>query len=60
MPTRQLVSTEMLWWEPWLSLGINLAVLPALIWVGARLYRRGILSTSGKIKLLDALTSGQK
>ena len=60
MPTRQLVSTEMLWWEPWLSLGINLAVLPALVWVGARLYRRGILSTSGKIKLLDALTSGQK
>ena len=60
MPTRQLVSTEMLWWEPWLSLGINLAVLPALNWVGARLYRRGILSTSGKIKLLDALTSGKK
>lgn len=55
MPIRQVVPTNVNWWEPIVALAINLAVLPALIWLGARLYRRGVLSTAGKIRLRDAL-----
>ena len=55
MPARQLASSTVEWWEPWLSMLINLAILPILVWLGARLYRRGILATGERIKLKDAL-----
>lgn len=55
MPARQLASSTVEWWEPWLSMLINLAILPILIWLGARLYRRGILATGERLKLKDAL-----
>lgn len=53
MPARQIVSTTMQWWEPILSVLINLAILPVLIWLGAKIYRRGILATGSRIHLKD-------
>lgn len=55
MPARQIASSALEWWEPVLSIGINLAILPVLVWLGAKLYRRGILATGERIKLKDAL-----
>lgn len=55
MPARQITSTALTWWEPWLSVAINLAILPLLVWLGGRLYRRGILATGGRLKILEAL-----
>ncbi|MCI6585399.1 MAG: ABC transporter permease [Mobiluncus sp.] len=55
MPARQITSSTVAWWEPVLSVAINLAILPFLIWIGSRLYRRGVLATSGKIKFREAI-----
>lgn len=37
---------------------LNLAAIPALVWLAARLYQRGVLHTGGRLSLKDALRSG--
>jgi ABC-2 type transport system permease protein len=42
-------------WELPLSLAIALLTIPALVWVAARVYQRGVLHTGGRMKLGEAL-----
>lgn len=42
-------------WEMLLAIGIALATIPVLVWIAARVYRRGVLHTGGRMKLTDAL-----
>ncbi|WP_413451187.1 ABC transporter permease [Georgenia phoenicis] len=42
-------------WEMLLAIGIALATIPVLVWIAARVYRRGVLHTGGRMKLADAL-----
>ncbi|MBD8062531.1 ABC transporter permease [Oceanitalea stevensii] len=42
-------------WELLLSIGIALVTIPVLVWLAARVYRRGVLHTGGRMKLTDAL-----
>lgn len=42
-------------WEMALSILISLATIPALIWVAARMYQRGVLHMGGRLKLIEAL-----
>lgn len=59
MPARQVASATVQWWEPWVSVGINLAVLPLLIWLGAAIYRRGILATGSRLRLKEVFGKGE-
>lgn len=42
-------------WEMAAALGISLVTIPALVWLAARVYRRGVLHTGGKMRLSEAL-----
>lgn len=42
-------------WEMLLAIGIALLTVPLLVWIAARVYRRGVLHTGGRMKLTDAL-----
>ncbi|MPV36561.1 ABC transporter permease [Georgenia subflava] len=42
-------------WEMPLAIAIAVVVIPLLVWVAARVYRRGVLHTGGRMKLTDAL-----
>lgn len=42
-------------WEMLLAFGIALATIPLLVWLAARVYRRGVLHTGGRMKLSEAL-----
>jgi ABC-2 type transport system permease protein len=42
-------------WELPLSLVIALLTIPALVWLAARVYQRGVLHTGGRMKLAEAL-----
>lgn len=42
-------------WEMLLSVSISLVTIPALIWVAARVYQRGVLHTGGRMNLKEAL-----
>lgn len=42
-------------WEVALAAGICLAVIPILVWLGARIYSNSVLNTGGRTKLLQAL-----
>ena len=43
------------WWEPILSLGILVATIAVVIWIGSRIYSNSILRTGVRVKLRDAL-----
>lgn len=45
------------WWEPLLSLGVLVAAIALVWWVGARIYEGSILRTGGRVKLSEALKS---
>ncbi|WP_324650666.1 ABC transporter permease [Georgenia sp. H159] len=42
-------------WEMLLAIAIAAATIPLLVWVSARVYRRGVLHTGGRMKLTEAL-----
>lgn len=42
-------------WEMALAIVIALATIPALVWLAARLYQRGVLHMGGRLKVRDAL-----
>ncbi len=44
-------------WEMALGLAVTVAVIPALVWLAGRVYRRGVLHTGGKLALREALRS---
>ncbi|MEJ6488851.1 ABC transporter permease [Leucobacter sp. USCH14] len=43
------------WWEPILSLGILVATIAVVIWIGSRIYSNSILRTGVRVKLRDAM-----
>lgn len=43
------------WWEMASAIFLALVTIPALVWLAARLYRRGVLHTEGRLKFLEAL-----
>ncbi len=54
MPIREGMGTTAAW-EPWLALGLSLAVLPVLVWLAGTVYGNAVLRTGARIKLKDAL-----
>lgn len=44
-------------WELALGLAVTVAVIPGLVWLAGRVYRRGVLHTGGKLGLREALRS---
>lgn len=54
MPMRTAL-TDVPAWETALAIGLCLAVIPLLVWLAATVYRRGVLHTSGRLRLVDAL-----
>lgn len=42
-------------WEMALAIGIAIVTIPLLVWIAARVYRRGVLHTGGRMKLRQAL-----
>ncbi|MBN9744022.1 ABC transporter permease [Amycolatopsis sp. A1MSW2902] len=42
-------------WEAVLSVGLVIVLIPALIWLAARIYRNAVMRTGAKVKLRDAL-----
>ena len=42
-------------WEIWLAVGLCLLTIPAVIWLGGRVYSRAVLRTGGRVKLSEAL-----
>jgi ABC-2 type transport system permease protein len=42
-------------WEMPLAIGICALTIPVLVWLAARVYRRGVLHTGGRMRLSDAL-----
>lgn len=54
MPMRSAL-TDVPAWETALAIGLCLAVIPLLVWLAATVYRRGVLHTSGRLRLVDAL-----
>jgi ABC-2 type transport system permease protein len=57
MPMR-LLADEAAWWEPLLALLLTLAFCAVTIAVGARLYRRSLLHTRGRLSWRKAWTTG--
>ncbi|MET8853189.1 ABC transporter permease [Amycolatopsis sp. NPDC004625] len=42
-------------WEAVMSVGLVVLLIPALIWLAARIYRNAVMRTGAKVKLRDAL-----
>ena len=42
-------------WEAVVSVGLVVLMIPALIWLAARIYRNAVMRTGAKVKLRDAL-----
>ena len=42
-------------WEAVVSIGLVALMIPALIWLAARIYRNAVMRTGAKVKLRDAL-----
>jgi len=42
-------------WEAVLSVGLVLVLIPALVWLSARIYRNAVLRTGAKVRVRDAL-----
>lgn len=45
-------------WEPWVALGLSVALVPVLVWLAGRVYAHGVLRTGGRVRLKDALRAG--
>lgn len=58
MPMRLLAGTAQ-WWEAVLALLANIAFMALGIWVGAALYRRGVLQTGGTMKWRQAFATAK-
>ena len=56
MPTRAAAGALEAWEMP-LALLITGLTIPALVWISARVYRRAVLHTGGRMKLTEALRS---
>ncbi|MCL3860962.1 ABC transporter permease [Actinotalea sp. K2] len=56
MPTRDALGALAPWEMP-LAISVSLLTIPALIWLAARIYQRGVLHTGGRMKLREALRS---
>lgn len=54
MPMR-LYLGEAQWWEPILSLGILVASIALVLWIGARIYENSIMRTGARVKFREAL-----
>lgn len=54
MPTRGAMGVLEAWEMP-LALLITGVTIPALVWISARVYRRAVLHTGGRMKLTEAL-----
>lgn len=54
MPTR-IVLGDVVWWQIVAAMLINLALAAATVWFGARIYRRSLLQTRGKLSLRQAI-----
>lgn len=54
MPMRLYLGTAE-WWEPLLSLGILVAAIALVLWIGARIYSNSILRTGGRVKIAEAI-----
>jgi len=54
MPTRAAAGVLDPWEMP-LALALTAATIPLLVWVSARVYRRAVLHTGGRMKLTEAL-----
>ncbi|NIH80499.1 ABC transporter permease [Amycolatopsis viridis] len=42
-------------WEAILSVGLVVALIPALVWLSARIYRNAVLRTGAKVRIREAL-----
>ncbi|MFT3943865.1 MAG: ABC transporter permease [Ancrocorticia sp.] len=58
MPKR-LLEGDAGWLEALGSLGVSVLFMAGAIWLGERIYRRGLLQTNGVLKLKDALSKGE-
>lgn len=58
MPGR-LLNGEASWLDALISLAVSAVFMGGAIWVGERIYRRGLLQTGGVMKLKDALAPSQ-
>ncbi len=47
------------WWEPVLSLGLLLATIALVWWLGARIYEASILRTGARVKIKEALAGAE-
>ncbi|HLS50318.1 MAG TPA: ABC transporter permease [Actinomycetaceae bacterium] len=54
MPMRSVYDAVTIW-EMLLAMGIALLTVPLLTWIAARVYRRGVLHTGGRMRLREAL-----
>lgn len=54
MPTRAAVGSLEAWEMP-LALLLTALTIPVLVWISARVYRRAVLHTGGRMKLSEAL-----
>jgi len=54
MPTRAAVGSLEAWEMP-LALLLTAMTIPVLVWISARVYRRAVLHTGGRMKLSEAL-----
>jgi ABC-2 type transport system permease protein len=54
MPMRVFLGTAD-WWEPIVSLGVLVATIAVVVWIGARIYSNSILRTGSRVKLVEAI-----
>lgn len=54
MPLRDAMGAVKLW-EQLLALGLSVAAIPVIVWLGGKVYANAVLRTGGRIKLKDAL-----
>jgi ABC-2 type transport system permease protein len=58
MPAR-ILAGEAAWWEPVLALAIMAAFAYGVMLVGARIYRRSLMQTRGKLSWREGLRAGE-
>jgi len=42
-------------WEMGMAIALAVATIPAVVWVAARMYQRGVLHMGGRMKFREAL-----
>lgn len=55
MPIRQ-VFTEVPLWQLGLSIALNIAIIPVIVWIAGMIYQRSILHTGSRMKLTEVFT----